>query len=133
MAQAALYVPLPDGSVSISIDDGCVFSVSRAWSLLIVASWIPTEGGPGGSFPSSSSAIMGGIGRVQGIIMAVVVLVAFLAVLPTIISSTVTASGTTGIDAATVSIVNLIPLVTAVGGIGVAGLIAFQAIRGGGK
>ena len=76
---------------------------------------------------------MGGIGIVQGIIMAVVVLVAFLAVLPTIISSTVTAAGTTGIDSATTSIVNLLPLVTAVGGIGVAGLIAFQAIRGSGK
>ncbi len=63
--------------------------------------------------------------------MAVVVLVAFLAILPTIISSTVTASATTGIDAATSSIVDLIPLVAAVGGIGVAGLVAFQAAKGG--
>ena len=69
------------------------------------------------------------VSKIQGIIMAVVVLVAFLAVLPTIISSTVTAAETTGIDAATTSIVNLIPLVASVGGIGVAGLIAFQAIR----
>ena len=70
------------------------------------------------------------IGRIQGIIGAVVVLVAFLAILPTVISSTVTAGATTGIDSPTKSIVDLIPLVAVVGGIGVAGLIALSAVRG---
>jgi hypothetical protein len=69
------------------------------------------------------------MGRIQSIILAVVVLVAFLAVLPTIISSTVTASGTTGIDTATSSIIDLIPLVASVGGIAVAGMIAYQAAK----
>jgi hypothetical protein len=71
------------------------------------------------------------VSRIQEIILAVVVLVAFLAVLPTIISSTVTASATTGIDTATSSIIDLIPLVASVGGIAVAGLIAFRAARSG--
>tara|TARA_B100000945_G_C20009342_1_gene424733 strand:- start:146 stop:367 length:222 start_codon:yes stop_codon:yes gene_type:complete len=70
------------------------------------------------------------IGKIQGIIGAVVVLVAFLAILPTVISSTVTAGATTGIDSATKSIVDLIPLVSVVGGIGVASLIAFAAVKG---
>ena len=69
------------------------------------------------------------IGRIQGIIGAVVVLVAFLAILPTVISSTVTAGATTGIDSATKSIVDLIPLVAVGGGIRVAGLISFAAVK----
>ena len=46
--------------------------------------------------------------KIQAIILSVVVLVAFLAGLPTIISSTVTAAGTTGIITATAVIINLI-------------------------
>ncbi len=70
------------------------------------------------------------ISRIQGIIGAVVVLVAFLAILPTIISSTVTAGATTGIGAAEKSIVELIPLVATTGGIAISGLIAFAAVKG---
>ena len=70
------------------------------------------------------------INKITAIIGSVVVLVAFLAILPTVISSTVTAGATTGIDSATKSIVDLIPLVAVVGGIGVAGLIAISAVRG---
>ncbi len=70
------------------------------------------------------------INKITAIIGSVVVLVAFLAILPTIVSSTVTAGATTGIDSATKSIVDLIPLVAVVGGIGVAGLIAVSAVRG---
>ncbi len=70
------------------------------------------------------------INKITAIIGSVVVLVAFLAILPTIISSTVTAGASTGIDSATKSIVDLIPLVAVVGGIGVAGLIAVSAVRG---
>ena len=67
--------------------------------------------------------------KIQAIILSVVVLVAFLAELPTIISSTVTAAGTPGIDTATAAIINLIPLVASVGGIAVAGIIAYRASK----
>jgi hypothetical protein len=53
-------------------------------------------------------------------------------VLPTIISSTTTAStaaSTSGFGDVE-AIINLIPLVASVGGIAVAGLIAFQAAKG---
>ena len=69
--------------------------------------------------------------KIQNIILAVVVLVAFLAVMPTIISSTGAAynAATAANDTATASIVNLIPLVAAVGGIAIAGFIAFVAAK----
>ena len=72
------------------------------------------------------------VGRITSIILAVGVLVAFLAVLPTIISSTTAAAtaantgGFTDVEA----IIKLIPLVASVGGIAVAGLIAYQAAKG---
>ena len=72
------------------------------------------------------------VGKITSIILAVVVLVAFLAVLPTIISSTTAAAtaantcGFTDVEA----IIKLIPLVASVGGIAVAGLIAYQAAKG---
>ena len=72
------------------------------------------------------------VGKITSIILAVVVLVAFLAVLPTIISSTTSAAtaansgGFTDVEA----IIKLIPLVASVGGIAVAGLIAYQAAKG---
>ena len=71
------------------------------------------------------------INRITQIILSVVVLVAFLAVLPTIISSTKTASDAATTDGFTsvAAIVDLIPLVASVGGIAVAGLIAFNAAR----
>lgn len=68
--------------------------------------------------------------KVQAVILAAVVLVAFLAIMPTVVSSTATAVGTTGIDTPTTSILNLVPLVAAVGGIAAAGLIAISAMRG---
>jgi hypothetical protein len=69
--------------------------------------------------------------KIQNIILAVVVLVAFLAVMPTIITSTGTAynAAVAANDSATASIVNLIPLVAAVGGIAIAGFIAFVAAK----
>ena len=70
------------------------------------------------------------LSKVQAVILAAVVLVAFLAVLPTIITSTATAVATTGIDTPTTSILNLVPMVAAVGGIAAAGLIAMSAMRG---
>ena len=71
------------------------------------------------------------INRITQIILSVVVLGAFLAVLPTIISSTKTASDDATTDGFTsvAAIVDLIPLVASVGGIAVAGLIAFNAAR----
>ena len=71
------------------------------------------------------------VNKITTIILAVVVLVAFLAVLPTIISSTSTASSDATTDGFTsvAAIVDLIPLVASVGGIAVAGLIAFNAAK----
>ena len=72
------------------------------------------------------------VGKITSIILAVVVLVAFLAVLPTIITSTgaaATAANTGGFTDVE-AIINLIPLVASVGGIAVAGLIAYQAAKG---
>ena len=73
------------------------------------------------------------VGKITSIILAVVVLVAFLAVLPTIISSTTAAAATaanTGGFTDVEAIIKLIPLVASVGGIAVAGLIAYQAAKG---
>ena len=72
------------------------------------------------------------VGKITSIILAVVVLVAFLAVLPTIITSTGQAAtaANTGAFTDVEAIINLIPLVASVGGIAVAGLIAFQAAKG---
>ena len=66
--------------------------------------------------------------------MAVVVLVAFLAILPTIISSTGTASSdaTTAGFTDVAAIIDLLPLVSVIGGVGIAGLIAWQASKKGG-
>ena len=69
------------------------------------------------------------LSKVQAVIMAAVVLVAFLAILPTVITSTATAVATTGIDTPTTSILNLVPLVAVVGGIAAAGLIALAATK----
>ena len=72
------------------------------------------------------------VGKITSIILAVVVLVAFLAGLPTIISSTTSAAtaantgGFTDVEA----IIKLNPLVASVGGSAVAGLIAYQAAKG---
>ncbi len=73
------------------------------------------------------------ISRVMGIVGAVIVLVAFLILLPTILSSVLTAQATSGIDQfdGVEDLIGLIPLVAVVGGIAVAGLIAFTAARGG--
>lgn len=68
--------------------------------------------------------------KIQGVILSAVVLVAFLAVMPTVIVSTATVVSTSGIDTPTTSIMNLIPMVAAVGGIAAAGLIAISAMRG---
>jgi len=57
-------------------------------------------------------------------VLSVIVLVVFLALMPTIISSTATAVATSGADTATISILNLIPLMAAVGGIAISGTIA---------
>ena len=72
-----------------------------------------------------------GMQKIMGVILAAVILVAFMAIMPTILTSTTTAGATTGIDTATKSIVDLIPLVAAVGGIAAAGLVAVSALRGG--
>lgn len=72
-----------------------------------------------------------GMQKIMGVILAAVILVAFMAIMPTIITSTTTAAAATGIDTATGSIVDLIPLVAAVGGIAAAGLVAVSALRGG--
>ena len=67
-------------------------------------------------------------GKITTIIMAVVVLVAFLAILPTIITSTGVASNDAtlaGFDDVA-AIIDLLPLVSVIGGVGIAGLIAFQ-------
>ncbi len=71
-----------------------------------------------------------GMGKIMGVILAAVILVAFMAIMPTIITSTTTAGAATGIDTATASIVDLIPLVASVGGIAAAGLVAISALRG---
>ncbi len=71
-----------------------------------------------------------GMGKIMGVILAAVILVAFMAIMPTIITSTETAAAATGIDTATASIVDLIPLVAAVGGIAAAGLVAISALKG---
>jgi hypothetical protein len=66
----------------------------------------------------------------KGILSAVIVLVIFLALLPTIVDSVVAAAGTTGLSTSAASIINLIPLVVAAGGIGLAGWLAYDKIKG---
>lgn len=72
--------------------------------------------------------------KISAIIMSVVVLVAFLSILPTIISSTKTASTGATTDGFTdvAAIIDLLPLVAVIGGVGIAGLIAWQAGKKGG-
>lgn len=73
---------------------------------------------------------------ITGIILAVVTLIVFLVMLPTVVSNVVTAQATTGIDTGTSSIIGQIPLVYAVGGIAIAGGIAFfsaKALMGSGR
>ena len=65
----------------------------------------------------------------KGILSAVIVLVIFLALLPTIVESVVDAAGTTGLSTSAASIINLIPLVVAAGGIGLAGWLAYDKIK----
>tara|TARA_Y100000817_G_scaffold67420_1_gene51096 strand:- start:2303 stop:2530 length:228 start_codon:yes stop_codon:yes gene_type:complete len=66
----------------------------------------------------------------KGILSAVIVLVIFLALLPTIVGSVVTAAATTGLSTSAASIINLIPLVVAAGGIGLAGWLAYDKMKG---
>lgn len=66
---------------------------------------------------------------ITGIILAVVTLIVFLVMLPTVVSNVVTAQATTGIDTGTSSIIGQIPLVYAVGGIAIAGGIAFFSAK----
>jgi hypothetical protein len=74
---------------------------------------------------------------ITGIILAVVTLIVFLIMLPTVISNVVAAQATTGIDDGTSSIIGQIPIVYSIGGIAIAGGIAFFSARallgGGGK
>lgn len=75
---------------------------------------------------------MSGVGKITAIVMAVVVLVAFLAIFPTILSSTYASSNSEYITSfsGVQSIVNLIPLIAVVGGLAVAALIAKSATKG---
>ena len=69
--------------------------------------------------------------KIVAIIGAVVTLVAFLAILPTILARTTTAAQAANAQAYTdvEAIIKLLPLVSVIGGVGVAGLIAFTAAR----
>ncbi len=73
-----------------------------------------------------------GVGKITAIVMAVVVLVAFLAIFPTILQSTYDSSNSTYITefSGVQSIVNLIPLIAVVGGLAVSALIARSATKG---
>ena len=73
-----------------------------------------------------------GVGKITAIVMAVVGLVAFLAIFPTILQSTYDSSNSTYITdfSGVQSIVNLIPLIAVVGGLAVAALIARSATKG---
>ena len=73
-----------------------------------------------------------GVGKITAIVMAVVILVAFLAIFPTILQSTYDSSNSTYITefSGVQSIVNLIPLIAVVGGLAVAALIARSATKG---
>lgn len=64
------------------------------------------------------------------IVGRVVLLVIFLALLPTIISSIVTAQGTTGIDTSASSMLDIFQLLVVVGGISLTSLAVVNAVRG---
>jgi len=70
-------------------------------------------------------------GRIQLIIGAVVILAAFLAILPFVVTQVVTAQATTGLDDGASAILGLVPLVAIVGGVAIAGTIAIAAGRSG--
>ena len=68
--------------------------------------------------------------QMKGILSATIVLIVFLALLPTIVASVATAAGTTGLSASKIGIVNLIPLVVVAGGIFLATKIAWDKFGG---
>ena len=66
----------------------------------------------------------------QAIVGKVVLLVIFLALLPTIISSIVTAQATSGIDTSASSMLDIFQMLVVVGGIGLTSMAVVTAIRG---
>jgi uncharacterized membrane protein len=69
--------------------------------------------------------------QMKGILSATIVLIVFLALLPTIVTSVATAAATAGLSASAIAIVNLIPLVVVAGGIFLATKIAWDKFGGG--
>lgn len=69
------------------------------------------------------------MGRTTVLIGAVVLLVIFYTLLPTIIDSIVTAQGATGISTAASNILDIAQLVVAAGGIAITGFVIFDEFR----
>ncbi len=73
--------------------------------------------------------------NISAVIFAVITLVAFLAIYPTIITSVQAVLATAGLTdtfPAVASIITLVPLVAVIGGVSIAGLIAYVAAKKGG-